>query len=129
MEPALVTAPENLAVLGELMQREPIFHRAQFGSRRVDFENMTDPYFWEVGASGRRYSRRYVLDVLEEGLRGIGEDLWETRDFHCLQIASDNYLLTYTLQQGARVTRRSSIWRRTMSGWKILYHQGTAVEA
>jgi hypothetical protein len=127
MEPTLVTAPEALPVLDELMRREPIFHRAEFGTRRVDFENMTAPCFWEVGASGRRYGREYVLDVLEDGVRGLGEDVWETRDAHCLQIAPDNYLLTYTLLQGARVTRRSTIWRRTPSGWKILYHQGTVV--
>ncbi|MGW1910408.1 hypothetical protein ACWCQS_06550 [Streptomyces sp. NPDC002076] len=27
---------------------------------------MTAPDFWETGASGRRYSRAHVLDVLEE---------------------------------------------------------------
>ena len=128
MEPTLVTAPEHLQVLDELMRREPIFHRAEFGSRRVDFENMTDAGFWEVGASGRRYSREYVLDVLEDGLRGVGEDVWETRDAHCLQIAPENYLVTYTLLQGPRITRRATIWRRTPNGWKILYHQGTVVE-
>jgi hypothetical protein len=36
--------------------------------------------------------------------------------------------LTYTLHQGARITRRSTIWRRTGEGWKIVYHQGTMVE-
>ena len=35
--------------------------------------------------------------------------------------------MTYTLLQGARVTRRATLWRRSMSGWKILYHQGTLV--
>lgn len=44
------------------------------------------------------------------------------------EIAADNYLLTYTLFQGERVTRRSTIWRRTGEGWKIMYHQGTIVE-
>lgn len=49
------------------------------------------------------------------------------KTFHCLEIAPDNYLLTYTLFQGERVTRRSTIWRRSTTGWKILYHQGTIV--
>jgi len=128
MEPSLVTDPEHLAVLNELIQREPIFHRPELGTQREDFEAMTEPAFWEVGASGRRYSREYVLDTLEKRYAHPTEDRWETRDFHCLEIARDNYLLTYTLLQGERVTRRATIWRRTDQGWKILYHQGTVVE-
>jgi hypothetical protein len=128
MEPALVTDLDLQAVLDELRQREPIFHRPEFGTTRSDFESMTDPAFWEVGASGRRYSREYVLATLEKRSASPAEDLWETRDFHCREIAPDNYLLTYTLLQGERVTRRSTIWRRTAQGWKILYHQGTVVE-
>lgn len=128
MEPALVTDPKLQDVLNELIQREPIFHRPEHGTTRADFERMTDVTFWEVGASGRRYSRQYVLDELEKRHAHPVDDLWETRDFHCLEIAVDNYLLTYTLIQGARVTRRSTMWRRTAEGWKIVYHQGTIVE-
>lgn len=128
MEPNLVTDPKNFDVLDELVRREPIFHRAEFGTTRADFERMTEETFWEVGASGRRYSRQYVLDELEKRRADPKEDVWQTSDFYCLEIAADNYLLTYTLTQGARVTRRSTIWRRTAQGWKIVYHQGTVVE-
>jgi hypothetical protein len=128
MEPNLVTDPKALDVLKELIQREPIFHRPEFGTRRTDFESMTEEMFWEVGASGRRYSREYVLDKLERRSANQTEAAWQTRDFHCLEIAIDNYLLTYTLIQGARITRRSTIWRRAAQGWKIVYHQGTVVE-
>ncbi|HXC08486.1 MAG TPA: hypothetical protein VNV61_06125 [Steroidobacteraceae bacterium] len=122
------TAPHLLAVLEELKRREPIFHRPELGTTRADFENMTDPAFWEVGASGRRYSREFILDTLENRVLQGYEDVWETLDFHCLEIAPENYLVTYTLLQGARVTRRATLWRRTSSGWKILYHQGTVVD-
>jgi hypothetical protein len=128
MEPNLVTDPKILNVLKELIQREPIFHRPEFGTTRAAFESMTEATFWEVGASGRRYSREHVLDELEQRYANQVEDDWQTRDFHCLEIAVDNYLLTYTLTQDARVTRRSTIWRRTAEGWKILYHQGTIVK-
>ncbi len=57
MEPSLHT-PQGLAsVAAELSGREPIFHRPEFGTTRSDFEKMTADDFWEVGASGRRYSR------------------------------------------------------------------------
>ena len=127
MEPNLVTDPKISDVLDELKRREPIFHRPELGTTRADFERMTDSAFWEIGASGRRYSRLYVLDELEKRYANPAEDVWETRDFHCLELAVDNYLLTYTLIQGDRVTRWATIWRRTSEGWKIVYHQGTVV--
>ena len=127
MEPDLVTDPKHLDVLKELIRREPIFHRPEFGTKRTDFDQMTEASFWEVGASGRRYSREYVLDVLEKRFEKPADDLWKADGFHCLEIAKDNYLLTYTLTQGERVTRRATIWRHTGNDWKIVYHQGTIV--
>jgi hypothetical protein len=127
MEPELITDAKHREVLQELISREPIFHRPEFGTTRRDFENMTESDSWEVGASGRRYSRGYVLDNLEKRYAEPHDDPWETRDFQCREVAPDNYLLTYTLIQGARVTRRSTIWRRHGQDWKIVYHQGTIV--
>ena len=126
-EPVLITAAEHTAALEELQQREPVFHRPEFGTTRADFENIMDDAFWEIGASGRRYSREYVLDVLEARWRDPPLDRWEAYDFHCAEIAAGNYLLTYTLKQEDRLTRRTSIWRRTDAGWKIVFHQGTIV--
>ena len=115
-------------MLEELRAREPIFHRPEFGTTRRDFEAMTEPDFWEVGASGRRYSREYVLDELEKRHAAGHEDVWEASEFHCRRLAEDVFLLTYTLvQDGTRVTRRSTIWQRTAEDWKIVFHQGTIV--
>lgn len=125
MEPHLVTETEHMAVLDELMKREPLFHRSEFGTTRKDFEQMTAPDFWEVSASGRRFSREFVLDTLEARYENPTEEVWEVGDFYCLEIAANNYLVTYTLIQGERITRRASIWRRTVDGWQIVYHQGT----
>jgi hypothetical protein len=127
IEPYLESAQEAEAVLEELKKREPLFHRPELGIAREDFEKMTAPCFWEVGASGRRYSRKFVIDTLEARYKEAFEDTWEIEDFRCLEIAADNYLATYTLIQGERVTRRATIWRRTFEGWQILYHQGTIV--
>ena len=129
-EPLLQTEPELLDILDELAEREPIFHRPEFGTTRQDFERMVVDDFWEVGASGRRYGREYVLDELEKRHSAPHQDVWETKDFHCRQLGQDVYLLTYTLTEDKiRVTRRSTIWERTNTGWKIVYHQGTIVEA
>lgn len=83
-----------------------------------------------MGASGRRYSRNYVLDILEERFQqDQSGDIWETSDFYCKRLGADVYLLTYTLlQHRTRKTRRSTIWQQTTEGWKIVYHQGTIVQ-
>ncbi|HKD55656.1 MAG TPA: DUF4440 domain-containing protein [Steroidobacteraceae bacterium] len=129
MEPILVTAEKDRAVLEELKRREPVFHRPEFIGSRAAIEAMVAPDFWEIGASGRRYSRQYVLQTLEAREDDpIDDDDWETTDFHCRELARDLYLLTYTLLQGERRTRRATIWRRTPSGWVIVFHQGTVVQ-
>lgn len=115
-------------ILEELSGREPIFHRPEHGTSRSDFENMTAPDFWEVGASGRQYSKPTVLDELEKRFAAPHRDVWQTMDFRCRKLAPNVYLLTYTLlQDNARRTRRSTIWERTGEGWRIIYHQGTIV--
>jgi hypothetical protein len=126
-KPKLSTDSALLATLEELRAREPIFHRPELGTTRADFEAQTAADFWEVGASGRRYDRAYVLATLEERWSSPHDDPWETSDFHCRELAQDTYALTYTLRQRERVTRRLTIWRRTGRGWLILYHQGTLV--
>jgi hypothetical protein len=129
MEPDRTTAPELAAILEELAGREPIFHRPEHGTTRADFENMTLPDFWEVGASGRRYSREYVMTELDRRAQKPIEETWATSDFQCRRLASDVYLLTYTLvQDNERATRRATIWQLTPVGWKIVFHQGTIVQ-
>jgi hypothetical protein len=127
MKPRLITDPKLLPILEALQSREPIFHRPELGTTRLDFDAMCDPDFWEVGASGRCYSREYVLNELEERHKHPQDDPWETSEFHVREIAADLYLVTYTLKQNRRITRRCTLWRHAPNGWKILYHQGTAV--
>ncbi len=129
IEPKLVTAPELAGILKELSSREPIFHRPEHGTSRVDLEKMTVEDFWEMGASGRRYSREFVLDELERRRENPPVDIWKTTDFYCRRLAGDMYLLTYTLvQDNARLTRRATIWEKSADGWKVVYHQGTIVQ-
>lgn len=127
-QPDLTTAPELATILLELIDREPIFHRPQFGTTRADFERMMCGGFWETSASGRRFSRAFVLDELERRFSQPYEDVWETSGFCCRQLATGVNLLTYTpVQNHTRITRRATIWQRTAEGGKIAYHQGTIV--
>ena len=114
----------NIVSLTELFAREPLFHREEIGITREDFESMTELSFWEVGASGKRYSRKYIVETLVSRYKNVKYDRWYIEDFQCQEIVKDNYLVTYTLLQGKRQSRRSTIWRRS----EIAYHQGTLVQ-
>jgi hypothetical protein len=123
-----MTAQSLSEVLAALREREPIFHRPEHGTRRADFERMTDAAFWEVGASGRCHSRDFVLDELERRRTHPMPDAWSTSDFRCRELAPGVYLLTYHLVQGERETRRATLWQRANDGnWQAVYHQGTAI--
>jgi hypothetical protein len=87
--PTLATDPALLGFLHELISREPIFHRPEWGTTRAHFENITPADFWEVGASGRRYSREDVLAELERRQQIQTVDLWEAAAFHCRELAKD----------------------------------------
>jgi hypothetical protein len=119
--------PELLPVLEELQRREPIFHTKEFGTTFEEFERAVAPDYWEVGATGRRYSRAFILQTFQAIPPIAAADEWQCRDFGLLQLGPDTYLLTYTLNQWDRLTRRATVWQRTADGWRILYHQGTAV--
>jgi hypothetical protein len=129
-EAALQHTDAGLAeILAQLTAREAIFHRPELGTTRADFETMTAPDFWEIGASGRRYTRDLVLDELERRHAAPHADALQTSDLRCQQLADNIYLLTYTLlQDKTRLTRRSTIWRHTREGWQIVFHQGTIVQ-
>jgi len=127
------TLPDCLPILEELKQREPIFHRREYGTSREALENMTTSSFWEIGASGKQYGRDDVFKVLlaryaQQPTDEFETGNWATKDFCCQKISADSYLLTYILIQGIRITRRSTIWRYENEAWKIAYHQGTIVE-
>jgi hypothetical protein len=119
-----------LGVLEELRRREPIFHTLEFGTTQTESERMTAPEYWEVGASGRRYSREFIVRTLSENPPvNAASASWQTYDHGLRRLGADTYLLTYTLQQGRRLTRRSTIWQDAAEGWRVLYHQGTIVSA
>lgn len=119
-------SPELEPVLAELRPMEPIFHTEGFGMAPADFERRMAPDYFEVGVSGRRYSRAFIVRTLAEippvAASSAG---WECDEFGLRQLGPETYLLTYALRQGTRITHRVTIWQRTGEGWRILYHQGT----
>jgi hypothetical protein len=124
--PFTQTDPQLLPILHELLALEPIFHTKAFGLTQVDLETRMAPDYWEVGASGQRNSRDFILDFLAKNPPvDAFRAGWHCSDHALRQLGPDTYLLTYTLLQGTRLTRRSTIWQKTGESWHILYHQGT----
>ena len=124
------THPDLLPILHELVPMEPIFHTKDFGLTRPDFEKRMVQDYWEIGASGQRYSRQFILEFLAKN-PPVDANLvgWKTSDHALRQLGPEVHLLTYTLRQGERFTRRSTVWQKTNQGWRILYHQGTIMSS
>lgn len=112
-------------VTEQLLALEPVFHQEELGAGREVFENMTAPGFWEVGASGRVYTRDFVIETLVDRYSRPHEDVWVIHDFQARQLSDVLWLVTYELDQEGRRSRRATIWRRTPSRWVVEYHQGT----
>ncbi|HEY4358587.1 MAG TPA: DUF4440 domain-containing protein [Acidobacteriaceae bacterium] len=127
-QPFTDTPPELHPVLDELRRLEPIFHSPEFGQSCADYERRMAPGYWEVGASGKRYSREFILESLSGKPPAFASALgWESCDYALRALGPETFLLTYALSQKDRITRRSTVWQNTSEGWRILYHQGTVV--
>jgi hypothetical protein len=97
--------------------------RPEVRRSQARLEELLDPGFTEIGASGRLWSRaammaaltehdevREPVPVVEVTGRAVGPDL---------------VLLTYVSDPQGRAARRSSLWRRSGASWRLLHHQGT----
>jgi hypothetical protein len=129
----VVMADDLEAVLAELMAREPLLDHRELVNSADTFEAETGDDFWEVGASGRVYSRDFVRSVVLQRLQDSDVDAhvteaWTTEDRGIRQLGPDTYLVTYQLNGQGRRTRRATIWRSSpVKGWHALYHQGTVI--
>ncbi len=123
-----MSAPDLSPVLVQLQALEPLIYVANDGQQpREHFEQLLAPGFWEVGASGRIYTRDVVLDTLEARQLAPYAETWQASEHGVQQLATDLYLYTYALTQPTRVSRRATLWREVPGGWQMVYHQGTVV--
>ena len=121
-----------MSLLETLRSLEKALHRPEVRSDREELERLLDPEFRELGRSGRIYERAEILDEFADRLADY--EVW-AQDFHVVRLTDAVALLTY---RSAHVTRggelenhtnRSSVWRLTATGWRMIFHQGTPTEA
>jgi hypothetical protein len=90
--------------------------------------SLLDDDFLEFGSSGRIWSRDATITVLLPAKAGVPVTI---RDVDARVLTDDLVLLLYrievTTSSGGRASRRSSIWRRHGTGWRIAFHQGTPI--
>jgi hypothetical protein len=90
-------------------------------------EQLLDPDFREIGASGRFWTRPEMVSALAE-TDTDGEPI-EATEVEGAVVGPDLILVTYVSDPRGRAARRSSLWRRSGGGWRLLHHQGTLLNS
>jgi hypothetical protein len=111
----------QLAIDGELRLLQ-----AQTRQTPAEVAALLDPEFFEFGASGRRWSRPAIIEMLASESSEAGE-VAIALDVAATRIGPGIVLVTYISESDERRCYRSSIWRRTATGWRVLFHQGTPI--
>ena len=112
----------------ELEALEEGLWRAETRFDRAWMEGVLAPDFFEFGRSGRIYSREDTLNIPAQPidarlpLRGFDVRLLSPG------VAQATYTSAVTYRGEEQLANRSSIWLRTEDGWRLLFHQTTAVQ-
>ncbi|MFD9885979.1 DUF4440 domain-containing protein [Streptomyces alboflavus] len=112
--PAVEAAIENeLRLLDPEVRASP----ALFGA-------LLHPEFTEFGASGVRWDRESIVEVLTARPEPGGRPTTTSR-MRGVEVAEGVVHLTFDTDTNGRLAHRSSLWRRTGDGWLLWFHQGT----
>ena len=112
---------ENL--IASAWQAEEALLTKSVRSDSARLSELLAPDFYEIGQSGRRWSR-------EETVTSLVADTEPERDAELSEreatlITADTVLLSYRLQFGASTSRRSALWQWDGESVRCLFHQGT----
>ncbi|MDP8997763.1 MAG: nuclear transport factor 2 family protein [Pseudomonadota bacterium] len=114
----------------ELLELELLSAQSRSSARRLD--ELLDEDFSEIGQSGELYNKQEIIEALlrEQQLGPVLSR--QVKDLHSRELSEDLILLTYFCEVHdlsasikLRMSRRSSIWRKSGDSWKLLFHQGT----
>jgi len=91
---------------------------------RAQVDELLDPEFREIGASGRMRTRPEMTSALPEEVSDNDEPVTAT-ELQAAVVGPGLILVTYMSDRRMRRARRSSLWRRSGRQWRLLHHQGT----
>lgn len=112
----------------ELYALEEKLLTSDFRRNREAVSELLAEEFREFGSSGRIWNKQEILDALK--LEPPFEAAME--EFQVTEIAPGAVLATYSIimrhsASRSRTSLRSSVWIRRSDGWKMIFHQGTAI--
>jgi len=118
-----------MGVESNLIEKEKSLLSFEVRSSAEKLRSILSPDFLEIGASGAFFGKDSVLETLpkESGWSAVA------RDFEHRRLSPDLIQLFYrvavTRQNGTDSvwSRRTSIWRKEGSEWKLLFNQGTVI--
>lgn len=104
---------EILALERRLMQRA-----------RQDFEQLLADDFYEIGTSGKTYTKGIELDALL--INDVVTEMPDVLNFRIHELSDTVIQALYdTVEFSGRRSHRSSLWRKTDDNWQLFFHQGT----
>jgi hypothetical protein len=121
----------NGSLLSILRSLECLLHDPGVRRDRERLVTLLHPEYREFGRSGVQYSRAQIIDHL---LSETNAAKVHAQGFAIVELAPLVVLLTYKSayisSSGVleRHANRSSIWRREIVGWQMVFHQGTPTE-
>ena len=81
--------------------------------------------FVEIGASGRRWERDAILELLARESAAPDSPELHVRGLEARALTGDVIQVFWESERDGARARRSSLWRRTDQRWQQTYHQGT----
>lgn len=121
---------DHRSLLSTLRELECELHQPECRSDRARLAQLLAPDFREFGRSGALYSRDDILLRLPPETE---PPQIHGQDFAVSKLSDSIALLTYrsahvNLMGLFRHTNRSSIWRFDLTGWQMVFHQGTPTD-
>jgi hypothetical protein len=127
-----VMAMDAKVLLDTLRTLEVALHQPAVRSDRRKLDRLLRDRFREFGRSGGIYTKAEIVTEFAHHPRTY--EVW-SQDFRVEPLSEGLALLTYRSAhingdgELDRHTNRSSLWRLTQDGWKMLFHQGTPTDA
>jgi hypothetical protein len=117
----LLDADDPLA--REILAREEALLRSDVRKSEALVDSLSDE-FLEFGASGRKYTKRDLVDVLQ----AESPVVQTTSHVRVYSVAASVVLIAYMIERRGTPsvhTLRSSLWERRDGAWRMVFHQAT----
>ena len=121
MPPASAARPSADNDLSTVLALERELQTAECRRDRERLTRLLADDFTEVGASGTMWDKSSILDMLGTEIPVEIEVIEPTGRV----IGPDYVLLQWVSQTPEMRARRTSLWRRSDTGWELVHHQGT----